>query len=220
MAPKVQFKRFYSARSWVLSSVIAVHGVIIYQLLHTAHVPVNSNDDSVILATLISPQVNSIALAKPTHQIVPPVKKKTRPVVPPVPTQTAIHETPVITPTQTPTEEVAEIAPEPQPIAAKPAQESEPLTQPNFNAAYLRNPSPSYPTISRRNGEEGKVLIKVFVNTAGNPVQTQIFHSSGFGRLDKAAEEAIKQWRFIPAKHGSTPVDAWVVVPIHFKLES
>ncbi len=36
--------------------------------------------------------------------------------------------------------------------------------------------------------------------------------------VDRAAEQAVSRWRFVPAKRGDTPVEAWVLVPIVFKL--
>jgi hypothetical protein len=45
----------------------------------------------------------------------------------------------------------------------KPADDTQPYQSPNFNAAYLNNPAPNYPSISRRLGEQGLVLLRVQV---------------------------------------------------------
>jgi len=42
--------------------------------------------------------------------------------------------------------------------------------------------------------------------------------TSGSERLDQAALDAVRQWRFVPAKRGSEAIAAWVVVPISFSL--
>jgi protein TonB len=42
--------------------------------------------------------------------------------------------------------------------------------------------------------------------------------SSGHDMLDESAIEAVKKWRFIPAKRGETPVASSVIVPIIFTL--
>lgn len=94
-----------------------------------------------------------------------------------------------------------------------------PVTPPRFNAAYLRNPAPAYPALSRRQREQGKVVLRVLVNAAGGAETVSIHTSSGFGRLDAAALEAVKQWKFVPARQGDRPVPAWVLVPISFTLE-
>ena len=92
-------------------------------------------------------------------------------------------------------------------------------TQPRFDADYLHNPRPVYPPMSRRMGEEGKVFLRVRVEADGRPSQVEIKTSSGSLRLDQAAEDAVRRWRFIPAKRGGEAVSAWVIVPISFNLK-
>lgn len=94
------------------------------------------------------------------------------------------------------------------------------VTEPRFDADYLRNPPPTYPMISRRFREEGKVVLRVFVNAEGQPTQVDIKTSSSFQRLDQAALQAVSQWRFVPARRSNTPIGAWVLVPIVFNLNA
>ena len=97
---------------------------------------------------------------------------------------------------------------------ANKAAESEPV----FDAAYLNNPAPFYPAAAKRKSIQGKVLIDVVVKTDGTAAQVQIARSSGYGDLDEAAIDAIKQWRFIPAKSKGQAIQANVIVPIEFKI--
>ncbi|CAN5902473.1 energy transducer TonB [soil metagenome] len=90
----------------------------------------------------------------------------------------------------------------------------------SFEAAYLNNPAPAYPLISRRQGEFGKVLLLVQVTPQGTAAQVEIKQSCGFPRLDEAALEAVRKWHFVPARHGDVAVAASVVVPLSFKLNS
>ena len=99
---------------------------------------------------------------------------------------------------------------------AKPATRV--TTPPLFRAAYLHNPHPAYPRISKRRGEQGTVLLRVKVNQNGRAALVKIKQSSGFNRLDKAARQAVNEWRFVPAKKAGQPVTGWVIVPIVFKL--
>lgn len=94
-----------------------------------------------------------------------------------------------------------------------------PLTPPVFNAAYLRNPPPRYPIAARRNGEQGTVTLRVLVDREGLPASVAIEKTSGFAPLDNAAREAVRAWRFVPARRGSQAVEAWVLVPVVFRLE-
>jgi len=101
---------------------------------------------------------------------------------------------------------------------AKSAQSDDPITLPQFGAAYLNNPKPAYPAFARRMGIQGTVMLKVLVSKGGSALNIQIAQSSGSEILDSAAAETVKNWRFIPARRGDSPVDEWVQVPVAFHL--
>ncbi|MGA1336890.1 MAG: energy transducer TonB, partial [Burkholderiaceae bacterium] len=152
----------------------------------------------------------------------------------PTPPKPVVKETPkkILTspkPAPTPTP----VAPTPEPVkkvepspvveqktdtkASQEAAASE-VIQPKFDADYLNNPKPGYPSISRRLGEEGVVMLRVYVSAQGTPDQIQLLKSSGFARLDQAAQEAVGRWRFVPARQGKIATAAWVQVPVSFQL--
>jgi protein TonB len=89
---------------------------------------------------------------------------------------------------------------------------------PSSNAEYLNNPSPSYPAISRRLGEQGKVVIRVLIGKDGKPQQGDIHQSSGYARLDQAALRAVMGWRYVPGQRDGMAQDMWFNVPINFAL--
>ena len=109
-------------------------------------------------------------------------------------------------------------AAQPTPIAITPAAPIS-TTAPIFSAGYLRNPPPPYPPQSKRRNEEGKVFLRVYVNAEGAAEKIELQTSSGWPRLDQAAQDTVRSWRFIPAKQGDQAVAAWVIVPINFVLE-
>jgi protein TonB len=88
-----------------------------------------------------------------------------------------------------------------------------------FSAAYLRNPAPSYPLASRRAGEQGTVTLRVRVSPDGLATRVAVERSSRSQHLDAAALEAVKAWRFTPARRGADAVESWMLVPIVFRLE-
>lgn len=92
------------------------------------------------------------------------------------------------------------------------------VSEPRFDAAYLENPAPVYPALSRRFGENGRVILRVFVERSGRAGQVEINASSGSPRLDRAAQDAVSRWKFVPARRGTEAVGAWVLVPIVFNL--
>lgn len=107
-------------------------------------------------------------------------------------------------------------APTPAPRAEKPNAEGK--SGVIFDAAYLRNPPPDYPPQSRTLEEEGVVKLKVRVSTEGRALTVEMAKSSGFKRLDTAALEAVRQWRFVPAKQDGQAVEDTVIVPLRFTL--
>lgn len=77
---------------------------------------------------------------------------------------------------------------------------------------------PTYPSASRRAGEEGTVRLKVLVDEKGRPRDVTVANSSGFPRLDQAAMEAVRKWRFVAATDGTNAISAWTQVAITFRL--
>jgi protein TonB len=113
----------------------------------------------------------------------------------------------------------AAAAPAPKADGGSSRDQGATITPPNSSAAYLRNPPPRYPVSARRNGEQGTVTLRVFVTKDGAPANVSVHTTSGSPSLDRAALEAVKTWRFVPARQGTEPVDASVLVPIVFKLD-
>jgi protein TonB len=142
---------------------------------------------------------------EPSKPIVKPKPKKAA-VAPPVEAPPVEREP---TPPPPPPVEVAEVAPIPE----------ESVIAPAFNADYLNNPAPNYPRQARRLGEQGTVLLRVLVNVEGEAASVQLAKSCGSARLDQAAQEAVQQWRFVPARQGNLKKEAQVIVPIVFELE-
>jgi protein TonB len=149
----------------------------------------------------------------------PEERPKPKPVATPAPQP--VEPAPVIAAAND-TPAPAEAPAPPPPPAAGPVITAVPepvVTLPIFNADYLDNPSPPYPALSRRMGEQGRVMLRVLVKPDGRADQIQIQSSSGFVRLDGAARETVWHWKFIPAKRGAEPVPAWVLIPVSFRLE-
>ena len=85
---------------------------------------------------------------------------------------------------------------------------------------YLSNPPPDYPAEARRQGWTGTVLLSVQVGFDGTARDVRLARSSGHDVLDRAARNAVFNWRFDPAKRNGRPVDSWVEVPIRFEFAS
>ena len=86
------------------------------------------------------------------------------------------------------------------------------------NVAYVDKKicTPKYPRVSRKRGERGRVLVRVFINRDGSSEKVEIEQSSGFNRLDQAAMESAKKCRFVPAKRNGKPVKTLATIPYTF----
>lgn len=194
-----------------LVAVVLLHVAVLAALLLMEVVPVPAP-----VATLM---VQILPSAPPAPEETPPRPKPPTPQVKPRPSPRPTPAPPVMAArSEAP---AAEEAPQPveKPVPAPPVPAA-PATyvEPRFDANYLDNPAPVYPPISRRAGEEGKVVLRVHVEPDGRPSQVLVRVSSGFERLDRAAETAVWRWKFIPARRGQEAVAAWVLVPVVFSL--
>ena len=90
---------------------------------------------------------------------------------------------------------------------------------PSSDADYLNNPKPPYPALSKRMGEQGKVVVRTLIGTDGRAQEVQLQQSSGYERLDQAALNAARQWRYVPGKRDGVPQAMWFNVPFTFQLQ-
>lgn len=101
----------------------------------------------------------------------------------------------------------------------RPSTSAPTVTLPSTNADYLNNPAPSYPRMSRRMGEQGTVVVRVFINTEGHAEKAEIRITSGYIRLDDTALDTVKRWRYVPGTRAGVPEAMWFNVPIRFVLD-
>jgi TonB family protein len=81
----------------------------------------------------------------------------------------------------------------------------------------LREVKPQYTEDARRLGVEGDVVLEIVVRADGSVGGITILQRLGSG-LDQRAVDAVRQWRFSPAKRYGTPVDVLVEVAVEFTL--
>jgi protein TonB len=62
------------------------------------------------------------------------------------------------------------------------------------------------------------VVLCVGVGTQGVVLETRVDTSSGYDIIDQAAVAAVRAWRFVPARLGGAAIEAWVRVPVAFRL--
>jgi periplasmic protein TonB len=197
--------------------VLGLHLLFILGLLHVQEPPAAESEPIRMAVRVIerpAPATEQQTLTQAPE--VPVESAPAPPVRPPEPRPVAVRE-PVAVPTP-----LAVVPAPPAPAPAEPRAPAPPppaMTAVRFDAAYLNNPAPGYPLQSRRRGEQGQVLLRVQVDAQGLPEQVEIHQGSGHARLDAAALEAVRRWRFVPARRGDEAIAASVLVPILFRME-
>lgn len=135
-----------------------------------------------------------------------PVQPPTPQLEAPAPIVSAPHQTPlVVTPAPPP--------PAPPPVAAGPVRVSD------LDARAITIVPPKYPVESRRRREQGRVVLMVTLSPDGSVDTVELARSSGFDRLDKAALDAVRRWRWSPTVRDGVAVAVKGTVDIPFVLQ-
>ncbi len=203
---------FHLAALWALQSGL-LHRVA--QIL----VPVE------LLSDVITPPAPRADVPAPPAPAVLPRPVARRPAPQPAPQPLAIAD-----PTPAPNAPAGVLTRQPPappigaPVAVTPAPPAGPATParvelPSTDADYLNNPRPAYPPLSKRMGEQGKVVVRVLIGADGLPQKAEIRTSSSYERLDQAALSTVMKWRYVPGKRAGVAEAMWFNVPINFVLE-
>ena len=207
-------------RRAMVVAILAAHVAVVYGLLQVREVREAAHDVAPMFVDLIASPAPP-ALPVPPPPAPQPIQKKPPPPAPVIAAATSaepaafvVPAPPPAEPVQAPAAPVAIQAP-PTPPAPAPA----PKIIPASAVQYLEPPAPEYPRLSKRNAESGRVMVRVFIDTAGLPRNVQVGSSSGFVRLDDAAVAAVQKARFRPYTENGQPTAAWTNVPINFELE-
>lgn len=191
------------SRSGPAIAVIGLHVLIIYGLVASMGIVEMPKFTAPLQAVFIEEQVS-----EPEPQI-----EEIKPEIEEIaPAEQAMPEVQFEEPIAPPTE--VALPPSDTAIAATPAESGGAPRQLKTTSRV----EPTYPATSRRMGEEGTVRLRVLVNERGRPEKVNVANSSGFSRLDQAAIDAVKRWRFVAATDGSRAITAWTQVAITFRL--
>ena len=144
----------------------------------------------------------------------PPPKIETTP--PPfVPPPDIAIDLPVETSTTTAITNVTTV----KPVAKPPPAPAEVVVGPRSNPKRPVS-EPDYPPMSKRLGEEGSVVLELYVMEDGRVGEAKLKTSSGFPRLDEAAIKHVKRsWRLLPGTKNGKPVPMWYPFKVTFKIE-
>jgi protein TonB len=211
LAPAVPLFAMPTRRPSTLAVVVVFHALALWAVLHNAPhwtVPEPAEPLQVSLISLPSEPVPESGRRQPVGRS-PAAPAFTPLQVPDAPPAAQLAQEAAPLPTEVPATTVTAVA-APEPVPAPPPAPSE--------AVAVSRPMPVYPPLSRRLGEAGRVRLMVQVLADGRVGEVSVVESSGYARLDEAAIEAIRRWRFTPATRGGEPVASWREQAVRFSL--
>lgn len=208
--------------------VLIAHGALLFALWNQRVLP--SPEQMVTLfAEIISqpaPKVAPEIKQEPTPVKLRPVKKpEPKPEVKQLATKAPElpKQEPIVLPEPEPAKEPVfeqEIVPEPVTEVPPRQMETGPVTlSSELSVSCPQLTAPTYPAISRRMGEEGKLVLRVELDESGRIDDAHVIDSSGYERLDIAALEAVKSWQCRPSMRNGLPVRAVALQPFNFVLQ-
>ncbi len=201
-----QDSAFLSKRAIVFVAILAIHALVIYAFISGL-----AQGGKRYIQTIL--QTNIIETEKPKDlpPPPPPVDLKERP-----PVQVVAPDINITIPVDTPPPPITNItthAVPPQPKAAPP-----PPTK--LEMTFKPDVSNYYPEQARRDGQEGRVVIKICINTSGKVDSSEVATTSGNALLDDAAVRMGKAFRFKPPTQEGKPVSTCPTLPVKFQLHA
>ena len=203
----------------MVSGILLAHVAATWGLMQVGPIREAVQQAAPMFVNLIAP-APELAPAPPAPKPLPVVRPKPLPPAPLI----AAAPSPVPAPSLMSVEPPEPVVASPEPVTLSApqaiAEPPPPKIIPASAVQYLEPPAVNYPRLSKRQGETGLVIVRVFIDVSGGaPRQVQINQSSGHSRLDAAAAAGVQLARFKPYTENGRPVAGWALIPIHFLLE-
>lgn len=192
--------------------VAALHGAALWALWQHRLLPTPDRVATLFVNFIASPSPATRSEPRPAPVPAPPEKPQPRQIVAEPPMPMAADQVAPPPPSQAPPAMAP--AARPMPLPAGPVTLGAELS-----VACPERGSPAYPMSSRRMGETGTVVLQVELDEHGHVVAARVGTSSGHGRLDDAALNAVRTWRCTPATRNGQPVRAVAQQAFNFVLQ-
>jgi periplasmic protein TonB len=215
---------FTKSERIIILIVLVLHALPALEFIHLSARPPKMDDDRV-MANLVSPSPAKSQEAPATPKAPPPkpkeepkkkVEEKPTPKpAPPEPKQSNTAQKQAESKSESQAQSAA-VAPSTSGGASgTPIQTDigklEVLYQPDADAYY--------PSFSKRSGEQGTVIVRLIIDQSGNVEDIALLQSSGFPRLDRAASEIGRRYRFKPFVVNGSPQRISTNLLIKFNLK-
>ncbi len=205
--------------------VLAAHGALLYFLWNLRLIPPPEQMAKIFVNFVAKPKVEERVQTLDLPLL--PSKPKPKPKPKLKPTLKVVEKPLLIHPFEAPVLSEAEVIVPPAPLKLAKVPEPKPVSVPvgpitlstELSVTCPELTPPSYPPLSRRLGEEGKVVLRVELDENGYVNTASVVESSSYDRLDEAALAVVKTWRCNPSLRNGRPVRAVALQPFNFVLQ-
>jgi len=219
-----EFLPFNKTERIIIAIVVLLHALPALEFLHFSQRPPQMDDERV-MANLVSPEASKTQQPPAATPPKPKEEKK------------AVKETPKEKPSEKPSPTQAQ-----PPAPANQAQSKSDAPQQNaavapatsggasgtpiqtdigkLVVAYQPDADAYYPSFSKRSGEQGAVVVRLIIDESGNVEDVALLQSSTFPRLDRAATDIGKRYRFKPFLVNGAPQKITTNLLIKFNLKN
>ncbi len=212
----------------IIGIVVLLHALPALEFLHWTSKPSRTDDDARVMANLVSPDTANKSQQPPAP---PPPKPK------PEQKKKTVDEKSTEKPAPTPPQSQQQAATPPTPQQSKsesqtpnatvaPATSSGSSGTPiqtdigKLVVVYQPDADAYYPSFSKRSGEQGEVVVRLVIDEGGNVEDVALLRSSSFPRLDRAASEIGRRYRFKPFLVNGSPARISTNLLIKFNLKN
>lgn len=193
-----------------LAAVVVFHAAVLYGLWSHRILVMPDEAVTLFVDTITLPPPAPKQAPKPARIEKPRAIERLRP-------QQLVAEAPAVLPAEPAAPPLPPASEAPVPPPARPAGPV--ALGAELAVSCPERTAPVYPPLSRRIGEEGKVVLRVELDEQGLVGAAHVATSSGFARLDEAALAAVKTWRCNPARRDGQAVRAVALQPFRFVLQ-
>ena len=221
----------FTRQEWiVIAVVLALHSMFFVSLDLGLDVKKDPSENEVrVMANLVAPPTPPAppVSTPPAPQPKQEAKPKTKPKPEPKPKTLEPSSTPPVDASQAKAAEAAKAAESQMPNAAvAPASSQGTAGTPiqtdigKLVVVYQPDADPYYPSFSKRAGEQGEVVVRLIIDETGVVEEAVLLRSSGFARLDRAAEQIGRRYRFKPYTVNGNPARISTNLLIKFNLKN
>ena len=224
------FLPFNKTERIIIGIVVLLHALPALEFLHFSQRPPQMDDERV-MANLVSPEASTTqqppaaAPPKPKEQK-KVVKEKPKEKSSDKPSPTQAQQTPQQNQAQSKSESQSPTQSQTQNAAVAPAASGGASGTPiqtdigKLVVVYQPDADAYYPSFSKRSGEQGAVVVRLIIDETGNVEDVALLQSSTFPRLDRAATDIGKRYRFKPFLVNGSPQRISTNLLIKFNLKN